>query len=211
MTVEELKQSIPLAEYIRSYEIELKQHGKNDLVGLCPFHKETKPSFIVTPAKNLFNCPGCSKGGSIIDFVIFHQNVDTKTAIDILSHYNGNGKITIPPTPKPPQKRLSPERSNQLLEKVISFYEKTFADVPEGRQYLESRGITDAGLFSQHRIGYCNGTLPKILPAGGTIWEELKELGVLLESGTERFSGCVVVPVFDTEGTIITLYAKNNK
>ena len=202
MTAEAIKKNIDLVDY-------LKVHGKNDLVGLCPFHKETKPSFIVTPQKNLFNCPGCGRGGSIIDFVIFREHADIKTAIEILSQDNGNEtRKNVVSTAKEKKKTLTPERCNQLLEKIISFYEKTFADVPEGRNYLESRGITDAGLYSSHRIGYCNGTLPHILPEKSSIWDELKELGVLLESGNERFIGCIVVPVFDVEGNILTLYGR---
>ena len=218
MTAEQIKQSIPLADYARSCGIDLKPHGKNDLVGLCPFHKETKPSFIVTVEKNLFNCPGCNKGGSIIDFVMLRENVDINQAIKILTDQlevggsrlaekSPTNNLHQPPTSNQ-QPSLSPERANQLLEKVISFYEKTFADVPEGRHYLESRGITDAGLFSQHRMGYCNGTLTRILPEKSSIWDELKELGILLANNQERFTGCVVVPVFDTEGSIVTLYAR---
>ena len=209
MTAEQIKQSISLAAYVRSCGIELKAHGKNDLVGLCPFHKDAKPSFIVTPQKNLFNCPGCGKGGSVIDFVMLRESVDIKRALDILTQYNGNGsRKNVAYTAKEKKKTLTPERSTQVLEKVISFYEKIFADVPEGRQYLESRGITDAGLFSNHRIGYCNGTLTNILPEKSPIWEELKELGILFDNNRERFIGCVVVPVFDVEGNIVTLYGR---
>ena len=209
MTAEQIKQSINLADYVRSCGIDLKPHGKNDLVGFCPFHKEMKPSFIVSPIKDLFNCPGCGKGGSIIDFVMLRDHVDIKGAVDILSQYRGSGiERNASCTAKEKKKILTPERCNQLLEKVISFYEKTFADVPEGRQYLESRGISDAGLFSQHRMGYCNGTLTNILPEKSQLWDELKELGILLANNQERFTGCIVVPVFDSEGSIVTLYAR---
>ena len=253
MTPEEIKKSIDLADHIRSCGIELKPHGKNDLIGPCPFHKETKPSFVVTPAKQVFHCFGCAKAGSVIDFAMFYHEVELKEAMKILkdqllvagsrlsenglsvagsrlpegerlsvagsrlpvgNHNQGNSSnpeqsssvLSVSSVVK--KTSLSPERSNQLLEKVISFYEKTFTDVPEGRQYLESRGITDAGLFSQHRIGYCNGTLTNILPKDGSIWEELKELGILLPSSQERFTGCVVAPVFDVEDNIVTLYGR---
>jgi len=110
---------------------------------------------------------------------------------------------------------LSPERANQLLERVVALYEKTFADVPEGREYLEKRGITDAGLFSAHRVGYCNGRLPELLPSDGRLKEELAALGVLLGGDArrslalqERFTGCVVFPVLDADGGLTTLYGR---
>ena len=229
MTAEQIKQSISLVDYVRSCGIELKAHGKNDFIGHCPFHEDDTASFVVTPAKQVFHCFGCNKGGSIIDFIIFRENVDSKQAIKILAdqlEVGGSRLVEKPPTKNlhqlptlNHQPSLSPERGNQLLEKVISFYEKTFADVPEGRQYFESQGISDAGLYSSHRIGYCNGTLTSILPEKSSIWDELKELGILLANHQERFTGCVMVPIFDTEGGIVTLYgrytgshsAKNNK
>ncbi len=226
MRTEQIKQSIDLADYIRSFGIELKAHGKNNLKGLCPFHDDHNPSLIITPSKKLFNCPVCNKGGSVIDFAMFHHNVDLKEAINILkdSPDSQNSQKSLITGHRLLDTALSPERSNQLLEKVLSFYEKTFADVPEGRDYLESRGITDVGLYSAHRIGYCNGTLTNILPRHGAsstknceIWSELKTLGILLDNNQvkdapwrERFTGCIVVPVFDVEGSIVTLYARHS-
>jgi len=87
MTPEDIKQSIDLAEYIRSCGIELKPHGKNDLVGRCPLHPETKGSFVVTPSKQVFHCFGCDKAGDIFKFVEYYHNVDFKTAKEILEKY----------------------------------------------------------------------------------------------------------------------------
>ncbi len=100
------------------------------------------------------------------------------------------------------------ERQNELLERTISFYEKTFADAAECKEYLESLGITDAGLFSKHRLGFANGSLLKALPRSGKIIDELKTLGVLSNNGNERFHGCVVIPILDVEGNITTLYGQ---
>ncbi len=223
MRAEEIKQSIDLADYVRTCGIELKPHGKNDLKGLCPFHSDHHPSLIITPSKKLFNCPVCSKGGSVIDFVMLRENVDFKTArqtlLDTLGNQSPQESLVTVEDPSGQSvlsgrnhrlltASLSPERANQLLEKVISYYEKTFADVPEGRDYLESRGITDAGLYSTHRIGYCNSTLPNILPKSGKIHNELSELGILFDSGKERLTGCIVIPLFDVEGNIVTLYGR---
>jgi len=225
MRTEEIKRSIDLADYVRSFGIELKPHGKNNLKGLCPFHDDHNPSLIITPSKQLFNCPVCNKGGDLFKFAEYYHNVDFKAAKEILEESLPNFSAPRPPcraiangdggSPLVPRSALSPERANQLLEKVISFYEKTFADVPEGREYLESRGITDAGLYSTHRIGYCNGTLTNILPSSRgeskkvDIHDELKELGILFDNNHERFTGCVIVPVFDSEGNVVTPYGRD--
>ena len=78
MTTEDIKQHINLADYVRSCGIELKPHGKNDLVGRCSFHNDDTPSLVITPSKQLGHCLGCNKGGSVIDFVMLRESVDVK-------------------------------------------------------------------------------------------------------------------------------------
>jgi len=118
--------------------------------------------------------------------------------------------------PKPP-----PETAIHLLERVVHLYARTFEDVPEGRTYLERRGITNAGLYSQFRLGFAAGTLTNLLPRNGCLKDDLRTLGILLddpangsfsktqgESGQplrERFAGSVVFPVYDAEGLLTTL------
>ena len=103
-----------------------------------------------------------------------------------------------------------------MLERVIAVYEKTFAEVPEGRAYLENRGLTDAGLFSCHRVGYANGKLKDLLPSGGAVRDELKAIGVLLDNPStgsgqachERFANCVTFPVYGPDGRLVTIYGR---
>ncbi len=204
-----LKKHTDLVTVVQSRGVALSRKG-NDYVGLCPFHQEKTASFHVTPAKNLFHCFGCDAAGSVIDFVMRKDGLTFREAVDKLLTESGvvqrGSQTGRPEAPQPPP--VLPERAQVLLERVVAVYEKTFGDVPEGRAYLEQRGITDAGLWTQHRIGYCNGRLPELLPNEGAIRDELKALGVLLADGRERFTGCVVFPVGDTEGRLVTLYGR---
>ena len=222
-----IKQSVDLAEYARNCGIELKRHGSKDLKGLCPFHDDKNPSLIISPAKGLFNCPACGTGGSVIDFAMKFHKIDFKEAVRELSGKSEirmsksetNLKIETEENLKPEtlNSTLSPERQSELLEKAVSFYEKTFsngasATANEGRKYLESRGLTDAGLFTKHRTGFADGSLLKALPSSGKVLDDLESLGILCggKSGHfERFLNCVVVPVFDEEGNITTLYGRS--
>ena len=99
---------------------------------------------------------------------------------------------------------LASERAILLLTRAVGIYGKNFAEMPEGGEWLKKRGITDAALWSRHGVGYSNARLTELLPREGVIWSELKELGLLLPDGQERFAGCVVFPVTDPEGRLST-------
>jgi DNA primase len=215
--IRRLKENVSLADLCRLRGIELKKHGIRDLIGKCPFHDDENPSFVVTPSKNLFHCLGCDAAGSVIDFVMKLDKLTFREAVDKLlgstpkikrgsdlaasafaQGYGGQKEKKIVP----------PERARPLLERIIAIYAKNFTETPEGRKYLEGRGIADAGLFTQHRIGYSNGRLKEILPSQGEVWNELKALGMILDNGQERFTGCVVFPVCDPDGELVTLYGR---
>ena len=99
MTVDELKERIDLASYIRAQGIELKKHGR-DWIGLCPFHSDSEPSLIVTPGKagngwGLWHCMGCGKGGSVIDFVVARDNCSVADAIAQLKEEHAKHNNTV--------------------------------------------------------------------------------------------------------------------
>ncbi len=218
--IEIIKQNIDLKTYIESCGLRTEKHGTKDYKCLCPFHDDKTPSLIITPSKQLWNCPVCNKGGSIIDFVMQYKNIDIKETISLLSStctvrepQNLTTKQkNLPVNPANPV-ILSKERTAQLLEKVVSFYEKTFANNAESKNYLENRGLTDVGLFSKHRLGYATCKLLQALPTEGKILTDLEELGIITKQKTgvylERFMNCIIFPVFDIDGNIITLYARN--
>lgn len=199
-----LKKSTDLVAVVQDRGVKLAKKG-NDYVGMCPFHEEKEPSFHVTPSKNLFHCFGCGAAGSVIDFVMRKDGIPFRQAVDLLLTKTGVVHRVEPVQEAP---AMSEERFQMLLARVLAIYEKNFVDLPEGRAYLEKRGITDAGLFTQSRVGYCNGRLLEILPKAGPVLDELKSLGILLADGRERFTGCVVFPVFDADGNLTTLYGR---
>ncbi|MBP6042013.1 DNA primase, partial [Candidatus Saccharibacteria bacterium] len=99
----EVKQRLSIDEVIGDY-IELKRSGRN-LKGLCPFHGEKTPSFMVNPEKGIYHCFGCSEGGDHSEFVMkmdglsFRESLEKlaqKAGVD-LSQYSGgsNEKIEL--------------------------------------------------------------------------------------------------------------------
>ena len=68
--IERIKREVDLVAIVRERGIELAKHG-SDYIGLCPFHADNEPSFVVSPKKNLWHCLGaCQDGGSAIDFLM---------------------------------------------------------------------------------------------------------------------------------------------
>ena len=77
--IDEILSATNIASYIARY-VSLKQTGKN-FKGLCPFHKEKTPSFIVSPEKQIFHCFGCGKGGNVFSFLMGIENISYFEAI----------------------------------------------------------------------------------------------------------------------------------
>lgn len=208
--LDHLKQSISIEALCRSRGIELRKHGSGDLVGKCPFHDEDEPSFVVTPSKNLFHCLGCDAGGSVIDLVMKLDGLTFREAV--LRLMTDNGLVTTAAETakqKDNAPAVSPERAARLLERVTAIYEKNLPESPEALEYLKRRGLDNTEPLAAHRAGYANGRLHEILPQSGKVLDELKALGVLSKSGHEHFAGCVVFPVTDVDGNIVTLYGRH--
>jgi DNA primase len=201
--IDRIKKTVDLPALIRSRGIKLKPHGSGDRIGLCPFHDDTgTPNLVVTPAKGLFHCLACGEAGSAIDLLMKLDGLDFRQAVEALSDQPARKA----PPPEPPA--LSPDRAAALMERAMGIYEKQFAESKEARDYLEGRGITDAGLIARHRIGFASGTLANLIPPGGKLRKEVEALGLLDAKDRERFAGCLVFPVFDEAGGFTTLYGR---
>ncbi len=79
-----LKSEISVQRLAEAAGIELKRHGA-DLIGLCPFHDDHKPSLVISPKKNLWHCLGaCQTGGSVIDWVMKREGISFRHAVERL-------------------------------------------------------------------------------------------------------------------------------
>ena len=74
--MDELKQQIPLLEYLQAHDWQpARPLSRGRWLGLCPLHSDHKPSFLVDPGKSLFYCYGCGRGGDVIRFVELYRQV----------------------------------------------------------------------------------------------------------------------------------------
>ena len=111
--------------------------------------------------------------------------------------------------PKSQTGSLSPVQRVKLVSRVSAFYHRCFLDQPEGLRYLTKvRGIRDVSLIKQFQIGLSTGELLDVLPTDEETCAQLIALGVLTESRQESLAGCIVFPLWSTNGVIVNLYGR---
>ena len=82
-TIDKIMQTAEITEVIGDF-VSLKKRGVNYL-GLCPFHNEKTPSFTVSPAKGIFKCFGCSRGGNMVNFIMEHEHLTYPEALKYIA------------------------------------------------------------------------------------------------------------------------------
>lgn len=185
--IEAVKRSHDLKEVIASYGVALKKKGSN-YVGLCPFHEEKDPSFIVNPTTNLYHCFGCNAGGDVIGFVAKREGIGFKEAIERLSRRQtdeGRGTQKGKANGLPSNPSTVAHRPSRLLNRIVSFYHTTFLEDGRAMAYLKGRGIADNSIFENFHIGFANGTLLNTIPQEGDIPDALREIGILNAKGRD--------------------------
>jgi len=104
--LEQLKQRIPLLEYLqRHHWTSSRVTAREEFVGLCPLHPDTRPSLYVNARKNLFYCHGCQRGGDLIRFVELSQHLSFRESLACLKQY------------------LALSAESELLAKTTAFYQ----------------------------------------------------------------------------------------
>ena len=203
--IERIKTEIQLTDLCQKHGIELKKHGTSDFIGLCPFHNDHDPSFVVTPSKNLFHCLGCGEGGSPIDFMMKLKKISFRHAVEL---FRDPELKTVKEA-----KLLKLDNDHELMSQVIAYYHQTLKESPEAIKYLESRGLQNAELIDHFKLGFANRSLgyrlpPKDHKAGRQVRAQLQKIGVCRESGHEHFNGSIVVPIFNEEGLVTEIYGR---
>jgi DNA primase catalytic core len=217
--LEQVKRETDLVALVQSRGIELKKHGAKDWLGRCPFHQDSQtPNLIVSPAKGLFHCMACGKAGNAIQFVQFHDGVSFRHAYERLRQ---GGKALF--TAQPMQKQttvlklpcpLDPQADDPtLFRQVVAYYHERLKQSAPARAYLASRGLDQDRLIDHFQIGFADRTLGLRLPdknrqEGERLRSRLTQLGLWRDSGHEHFNGCIVVPLQDQAGNIVSLYGR---
>jgi len=205
----EIKDAARIEEVVGQY-VKLTQKGKN-LLGLCPFHADTAPSFTVAPEKGIFHCFGCGAGGNVFSFLMLHQRLSFPEAVQELARRYG-----IPIT----FKELGPEGAQQAKKRTTAydvnaaaaaFYAATLAssEGAPGRAYLKKRGLTPE-IIRAFQLGYAVDewdALRRHLQNRGISLELAQEVGLLMPRDRggyyDRFRKRIIFPIFDRQSRVV--------
>src|SRR5215212_8760399 len=138
--LEDIKSRIDVVDLI-GQSVQLKRAGRN-LKGLCPFHSEKTPSFIVWPETGTWKCFGCGERGDAFEFLMKRDNLEFGEALRILADKAG---VTLPERPtRSAELEEEHARLFQALQAAAIFYHGHLASAAgaAGRAYLERRGLT---------------------------------------------------------------------
>ena len=217
--IDDLRRQADIVRIVQDY-VSLKKTGAN-WVARCPFHKETKPSFSVNPAKEIFYCFGCQKGGSVFNFIMEIERVTFPEAIKIVAEKSG---IPLPKLVDDSRFEAHKRESDTVIELnqwALSWWEQQLesgaAPARAARAYLEQRGITDETRKTFH-LGFAPDAweaLSTHLRQKGATQEQLERSGLVVkkdEGGSyDRFRGRLIFPVMDAQAKPIAFGARGLK
>lgn len=209
-TVDRIIDAAEIVDVVSQF-VTLKRRGVN-YVGLCPFHSDSKPSFYVSPSKNICKCFACGEGGSAVHFIMKHEQLSYYEALKYLAQkYNievQERELTAE------QKEAYNERESLFIinEYARDYFVNTLHQHVEGKSvglsYFKERGFRE-DIIKKFQLGYSleqRDALTTTAIQGGYKKELLVKTGITLEGDNylvDRFRGRVMFPIHTLSGKVV--------
>lgn len=210
-TVERIMDAAQIVDVVSDF-VTLRRAGVN-YKGLCPFHDDRTPSFVVSPAKGLCKCFACGKGGNAVHFIMEHEQLSYPDALRYLAR---KYHIEIQERELTDQEKLAQsERESMFVvnEWARDYFEQQLYDTVDGRAigmaYFRSRGFRD-DIIKRFQLGFSpmqKDALAREALAKGFREEYLVKTGLCIkqEHGglKDRFWGRVIFPIHTVSGKVV--------
>lgn len=210
--IEELRYRCDMEQIVSSYT-HLKRAGRT-LKGLCPFHSEKTPSFVVYPENNSFYCFGCAAGGDIITFIKMAEHLEYVEAVRFLAEKVG---MTVPDDVREDSAAKLRTRLLELNRESARFFYSNLIS-PQGTaglQYLRERGLSDRTI-RRFGLGYAPDSWDKLknhLLQKGFSEQEMLAAAVIRQNDRggsyDQFRNRVMFPIIDLRGAVIGFGGRN--
>ena len=214
-TIMSITDTVRIEEVVSDF-VSLKKRGAN-LIGVCPFHKEKTPSFIVSPAKGIFKCFGCGKAGDSVRFIMEHEHYSYPEALRYLANKYG---IIIEEKEQSPEELMAQNEREKMFN-INTFAQQYFSNIMKnddeglavGMSYFRERGFRDA-IIDKFQLGYCLNQRDAFIQyamKNGYSKDLLLKIG--LASGNEermydKYQGRVIFPIHNLTGKVIGFGAR---
>ncbi|HDL90254.1 MAG TPA: DNA primase [Thermodesulforhabdus norvegica] len=202
--LDEIRAKLNIEDIVSGY-VQLKKAGRN-LKGLCPFHNDSRPSFMVSPEKGIGYCFSCNTGGDIFKFIQLIENVDFPAAVRILADKAG---VRLP--------EFKPEVHNEKLrilkanEMTTEFFADQLKDSKSAMEYFVGRGLTEATI-KEFKLGLSPDSYTalrdhmkkadfdeKLLLSAGLI----SQRSIADKNTYDRFRNRYMFPIHDQQGNAV--------
>lgn len=201
--IDELKMQVNIVDVVGQV-VELKKAGAN-YKGLCPFHSEKTPSFMVNEEKQIFNCFGCGEKGDVIKFVESYNKIPFMEAVESLCEQYGI-KMPERSSNKP---NIDYEKYYAINAKAARFFYNCLGiKGNKGIEYLRSRGLLKETI-TKWGLGYAPDSwnmLTDYLKSENVSEEDMVKLGLASygkEGIYDKFRNRVIFPIINTQGKVI--------
>ena len=203
----EVKSKLTVLEIVGE-AVQLKKAGTT-YKGLCPFHGEKTPSFVVTPARDSWHCFGCGEGGDIFSFVMRREGLTFPEALKRLA-----AKAGIEVDERTSREDARRVRLREVLEQAIAFYHVVLTQSKTGApalEYLHGRGFTDETI-QRFQLGWApegwDQMIRMLQSRRNVTLPELAEVGLTSQRSSgrgayDKFRARIIFPIRDAAGNAV--------
>ncbi len=205
--IEEIKEKIDIVEFIGQF-VDLKKAGRN-FKGLCPFHQEKSPSFVVSPDRQIWHCFGtCGIGGDVITFKMKWENLTFYEALRELADQVG---VKLEDTSYDDKQWKRKEHLYAINSMALKYYAYLLTKTQYGKkamEYLMGRD-TNEKIIHTFELGYAPASwdsLLKFLTKKGFNPQDIAATGLVIQSGSrmyDRFRNRLMFPLKDAKGNVV--------